>query len=327
YENFDLKSCDFIKLDAEGHEEKILQGASNFFTHEKPIVMFEIKHGQNYNMKLIEVFKKMDFELFKLESSLNKLIRFQESEIDAFLLNVFAIPHSKVKQLKTDNVIIDPISFTKLESNYLKYFLLENLSYKHLGFTNAVIHNTKVTAPNYWNALNLFCASQDLGMHSDLSYSYLQESYQILKMIASNSPQVAPTLSLIRVALEVRDIQLAMDLTRFFLKNIDNQETLEIDDVFISPNKDYENLSEISHQWLEEQLIQIQESFSSFSSIFQGEASYKRTSKLIALGNHEPMTLRKNILCNFGGTTQHLSPLKSLSKKNLNAKLWLEFLV
>ena len=42
-------SPDFIKIDAEGEEERILAGGQNFFARHSPLVMFEIKAGQQIN--------------------------------------------------------------------------------------------------------------------------------------------------------------------------------------------------------------------------------------------------------------------------------------
>ena len=45
-------SPDFVKIDAEGEEERILAGGRNFFARHSPLIMFEIKAGDKVNEHL-----------------------------------------------------------------------------------------------------------------------------------------------------------------------------------------------------------------------------------------------------------------------------------
>ncbi|PCJ18732.1 MAG: hypothetical protein COB02_09860 [Candidatus Cloacimonadota bacterium] len=322
YKQYDLKGCHFIKLDAEGHEEKVLKGAKIFFENESPIVMFEIRHGADYNFKLIDLFKSLNYQIFELDYLLNKLKKFNQEKIDPLLLNVFAVPKGLISQLKSDNLVIDFIDFQKLDSNYLNDFFLKKKSYQLLGFNTNIMEHTKVTLPKYWNALNMFIASQNSEINHNFRHLYLKQSYEDLKSIASESPSIAPTLSLIRVAIEYRDINLALELSQYFLKQIEDKQILNVESIFLSLDKQYENLTEINAKWLEEQLVYIQETHSGYSSIFEGDASFIRTSKLISFQNEKAIILRKNILCNFGRKNPKLQKLKENLKNNLNNHLW-----
>src|SRR3972149_3678861 len=48
---------DFFKLDAEGEEIRILAGASKFLEQQSPLIMFELKHGEEVNIGLIRKFE------------------------------------------------------------------------------------------------------------------------------------------------------------------------------------------------------------------------------------------------------------------------------
>jgi FkbM family methyltransferase len=59
-------SPDFVKIDAEGEEERILAGGRDFFARNSPLVMFEIKAGQQINEQLRDAFPAMGYRLFRL---------------------------------------------------------------------------------------------------------------------------------------------------------------------------------------------------------------------------------------------------------------------
>ena len=51
---------DFVKIDAEGEEERVLAGGAKFFAHHSPLVMFEIKAGNVINENLLSIFPGWD---------------------------------------------------------------------------------------------------------------------------------------------------------------------------------------------------------------------------------------------------------------------------
>ena len=58
-------SPDFIKIDAEGEEERILAGGRNFFARHSPLIMFEIKAGDKVNEQLRALFPAIGYRLFR----------------------------------------------------------------------------------------------------------------------------------------------------------------------------------------------------------------------------------------------------------------------
>ena len=58
-------SPDFVKLDAEGEEERIVAGGRNFFARHSPLIMFEIKAGEKVNEHLRALFPAMGYRLFR----------------------------------------------------------------------------------------------------------------------------------------------------------------------------------------------------------------------------------------------------------------------
>ncbi len=89
-----------IKLDAEGAERDILAGGQDFFASHQPIVMFEIKHGDELNHGLAEDFIAMGYGLYRMLPELQLLEPVSlEDSLDAYQLNLFACPEREVKRL------------------------------------------------------------------------------------------------------------------------------------------------------------------------------------------------------------------------------------
>src|SRR5713101_6729401 len=57
---------DFVKIDAEGEEERVLAGGAKFFSRHSPLVMFEIMTGREINERLLSIFPSMGYRLYQM---------------------------------------------------------------------------------------------------------------------------------------------------------------------------------------------------------------------------------------------------------------------
>ena len=71
-----------------------------------PLIMFELKHGHTVNLPLINRFKDMGYESYRLIPGLNTLIPFDQNEpFDGFLLNLFCCKEDKATQLEEEGIL------------------------------------------------------------------------------------------------------------------------------------------------------------------------------------------------------------------------------
>lgn len=90
----------FIKMDAEGEEERILEGATRFLAKHSPVIMFELKHGTEINEGLCEAFMRRGFLIHRLLPGPGLLAPIPLGEpLDGFLLNAFAIRPESEREL------------------------------------------------------------------------------------------------------------------------------------------------------------------------------------------------------------------------------------
>lgn len=99
----------FIKIDAEGEEDRILSGAGASLERQDPLIQFEIKAGQEHHLELIERFSRMGYQAFRLVPGLGVLVPFSAEEpIDGYLLNLFACKTSKAEELASRGLLVTP---------------------------------------------------------------------------------------------------------------------------------------------------------------------------------------------------------------------------
>ncbi|UVC06747.1 FkbM family methyltransferase [Rhizobium sp. TH2] len=89
----------FVKLDAEGEEIRILAGGRDFFSRQSPLVMFELRHGNQVNHGLIEMVRSSGYDIYRLLPGLDILVEYSPLFQDGFLLNLFACKPDRAAEL------------------------------------------------------------------------------------------------------------------------------------------------------------------------------------------------------------------------------------
>lgn len=97
---------DFVKLDAEGEEIKIVAGGREFFSGQSSLVMFELKHGSQVNHGLIEAFQALGYDIYRLAPGLGALVPFEPDAPDGFLLNLFACKPDRAEELVRRGLLV-----------------------------------------------------------------------------------------------------------------------------------------------------------------------------------------------------------------------------
>ncbi len=103
-------AVDFIKIDAEGEEERIVAGAKDFFARHSPLVMFEIKAGNAVHERLRQIYPAMGYRLYRqlvgapllVPADLNK-------PLDGYELNLFAAKPDRAQELAQRGLLVETI--------------------------------------------------------------------------------------------------------------------------------------------------------------------------------------------------------------------------
>jgi FkbM family methyltransferase len=102
-----MHGIDFVKLDAEGEEDRIVAGGREFFRTEDPLVMFEFKHLQALNAQLLASFRAAGYGIFRLIGPSSLLVPVADATtLDIFELNLFACKQSRAESLEQMGLLL-----------------------------------------------------------------------------------------------------------------------------------------------------------------------------------------------------------------------------
>jgi FkbM family methyltransferase len=102
----DWDGIDFVKLDAEGEEERIVAGGAKFFAAHSPLVMFEIRHGERLNLALVDRLASVGYAPYRLLSGENVLAPWDPATpLDPFQLNLFACKPDRAALLERSGAL------------------------------------------------------------------------------------------------------------------------------------------------------------------------------------------------------------------------------
>jgi FkbM family methyltransferase len=102
-------TVDFIKIDAEGEEERILVGAGSFFAKRSPLVMFEVQAAGKQNQNLASAFVAMGFGIYRLLDGAPILVPVGAEVLDSYELNLFAAKPDRAAALAGEGLLVEAI--------------------------------------------------------------------------------------------------------------------------------------------------------------------------------------------------------------------------
>lgn len=95
---------DFVKIDAEGEEERILAGGQEFFARHSPLVMFEVSASDK--MRLRHLFEAMGYRVFR-QLVRPALLVPVPPVLDDYELNLFAAKPDRVRLLMEQGLLVE----------------------------------------------------------------------------------------------------------------------------------------------------------------------------------------------------------------------------
>jgi len=109
----EFNDIDFIKLDAEGYETHVLDGADELLRRSSPLIMFEFKHNESFNFEIIEKLDSLNYDIYVLIQGANTLVPWSQSEHnDLLLINLFACKSDRAEALIQQGCLVSRTVFT-----------------------------------------------------------------------------------------------------------------------------------------------------------------------------------------------------------------------
>ncbi len=245
WDNENQPDIDFLKIDVNGDEQKVLNGAETLLSESSPVVMFAIGEAGRKNTQEIE--KKLEdkgYALYEFVPRLQLLTEHDsQQEIDPYLMNLIAIKDSSIEKFRNEKWIFDESVNPGEPEKDLWKTMLKNLPWTESVFSQWGEHTAGSEYEDYLKALDSLCAAEQVYNRSAKGTLTLQ-AVQMLVQIYNRGNMSAPVAMTLARGLNMlgkRD-QAAEILSNLAeLTNL-NKQNLNVDLPFLPPLPDQDQI-------------------------------------------------------------------------------------
>ncbi len=202
------RPIDFLKLDAEGEEVRILSAAKDFFSRSSPLVMFEYKHGNKVNDGLLRAITDLGLKIYRHLPGPNVLVPLSTSDAaDSYLLNVFGCNEQRSHELARDGLLVEDeaelpaIDVRSAEPTMVAWFAARPwaASFLKAGLFAQALPDSIA----YYASLAEVLRGEDTALSASLRVAHLRRGFANLIAAINTSCNASRLLSAARVAMDL----------------------------------------------------------------------------------------------------------------------------
>lgn len=237
-QEFRWPAIDFIKIDAEGQEARIVAGGNSFFSRHSPLVMYEIKSGSHHTQSVRWIFEALGYRTYRLLGDASFLVPVEsDEEIDSYELNLFAAKPDRAESLAQDGLLAkDRTDFTLLPDE--RRICLKSLL--ALPYARAFEFSIDdVDQCPYGEALFAYAAYRNDGFAPSRRHAALKHAFAILDEYCRGCEAPTALATFARVAGDLGLRRVSVDI----LKKLIKVSGIELDQPFLVPCERFEQLS------------------------------------------------------------------------------------
>jgi FkbM family methyltransferase len=327
---FDFGDIDFVKMDAEGHEPRILAGGTRFFAANSPLVMFEIKAGETFNLDLVSAFASIGYRSYRLIPGAGHLCLLDPARVDPYQLNAFACNPDRAARLREEGLLVegepqvDGAPGDEDEQAWSAY--LARYPYAtRLGDDWRKQAGGRPDWQAYRQALNNYARSASPPAAE--RHARLVRSFSGLQVLLERAPSLPRLLSFATVAADLGQRALAVQALEMLVRHVQTEGSFDVGEPFVVGGA-YAALDpgEDLGRWVASAIVAQHEKLGAFSSYFTGNASLGTLEELKRSGVQTAQMERRRQLVRlrFGLQTRpEPSPLlQAKTPDNLNPEFW-----
>jgi len=274
---------DFTKLDAEGLEDKIIRGGMHFFKSCSPLILYEIKQGDGFRLKMVRSFLDIGYQSYRLIPGLNILAPFSAKEKqDPFQSKLFCCKADCAKKLQMKELLVDreevELSLADVPAplwiDYLQGlpYILPLLS---LWQEFCVTHTEDVTWQVHQQALSAYSVSRLPNYSASNRYWALIKGYGLMTGLLQSQATISRILTATRMAIDLGYRQSAVTMLNHLISFFESSQEFSLDEPFLCVSERMETVDPGSDmgQWLIYTVLETREIYQAFSSYFTGKSS------------------------------------------------------
>lgn len=183
---------DFIKMDAEGEELKIIAGGKSVFEAGAPVVMFEIKSETGVELGIGRAFEAIGYRLYRLLPDERHLVPYDDAELDGFELNVFAIKPERAAAMAERGFLAEA-GGTVVPGDWQRF-----VAARSFGTVLPQLFDAHLPRGPYADGLAAYAGWRDEARSISQRYATLRESVALFEQAVAETRDVARLLSLAR---------------------------------------------------------------------------------------------------------------------------------
>lgn len=237
-QEFAWPPIDFVRIDAEGQEARIVAGGRDFFARQSPLVMYEFKDAGANNNVLRWIFEALGYRTYRLLGDSSCLVPLASDEtLDSFELNLFAAKPDRAMLLAEKGFLVlapEQLLLSDAERSRALDAML-NQPFAH----SFEFSEDDVLDCAYGEAIILFAAYRFIDLSLARRLAALEGAFEILVDFCRNSPTPTGLATLARVALDLGHRSAAVDA----LRQLVSATGVELDQPFFPPCARFEALS------------------------------------------------------------------------------------
>jgi FkbM family methyltransferase len=192
---------DFVKLDAEGEEANIIRAGAAFFSRLSPLVMFEVKHGEDFNVDLQSDFQALGYDPYRLVPGLGVLVPYvPDDSLRGGMFNLFCCKPDRAAKLAAQGLLarsVPAYAPAQPEGTLWPQWLA---ALPYAASRMSLWRSGPALDADYASSLDAWCLSQDVERDPGERFAALDYALRTLEHVAQTRAGWAVLFSYARVA-------------------------------------------------------------------------------------------------------------------------------
>ena len=281
-----LDRIDFVKLDAEGEEIRIIHGGARFFTEESPLVMAALHRKTMEESGLLSTFAGLGYSCYRLVPGLQVLTSAPPDAIfDRFTLNLFFCKPDRAEALAARGLLTLATMALDAPASPGRW----RTAFDALPYARQLLPYLNSRFPGQEEvefALDRWCDAHDPTLAWPSRVRSLEYALELLSTALDLHPTLSRLVTVARVAWELGLRETAVGALQTAVECFSHGEGLALDEPFLVPCPRFDQIRIPSNEltWCFGAVLEQFESLRSFSSYYEGRGSRPFLTSLSQLG-------------------------------------------
>lgn len=295
---YDWKSIDFLKLDAEGEEARIIEGGRGFLTANSPLIQYEVKAGASIHFDLIDQFKSIGYSSYRLVPGLNLLVPFDVGELnDAYLLNLYCCKADRAEILLNRGLLLPDASPTLGSEADRPHWTSVLAEQPYASALSGVWRQTVAEGRSecVTDAIVSHALAHRHNVPAAIRYRELKVAYIAMKALCDTEPSFLRLLTLSRIAIDFGARQVAVGALKQLIDRAFQSGRFDPAEPFLAASERFDALpvTQSLANWLMGSALEAFEQWAFFSSFYSGPEAYQRLKAIRDYGYASAEMLRR----------------------------------